>query len=73
MAKNKGRTNFYECCDLTKKVYLAYLLSLVIKSPKLIGDFIFLSVSQPAMPFLKTTDNFSIFKTLVSSIHWLIL
>ena len=20
--KNKGRTNFYECCDLTKKVYL---------------------------------------------------
>ena len=23
--KNKGRTNFYECCDLTKKVYLMYL------------------------------------------------
>ena len=21
--KNKGRTNFYECCDLTKKVYLS--------------------------------------------------
>ena len=21
--KNKGQTNFYECCDLTKKVYLA--------------------------------------------------
>ena len=21
--KNKGHTNFYECCDLTKKVYLA--------------------------------------------------
>ena len=21
-AKNKGHTNFYECCDLTKKVYL---------------------------------------------------
>ena len=20
--KNKGQTNFYECCDLTKKVYL---------------------------------------------------
>ena len=20
--KNKGHTNFYECCDLTKKVYL---------------------------------------------------
>ena len=22
MSKNKGQTNFYECCDLTKKVYL---------------------------------------------------
>ena len=22
--KNKGHANFYECCDLTKKVYLAY-------------------------------------------------
>ena len=22
--KTKGRTNFYECCDLTKKVYLMY-------------------------------------------------
>ena len=21
-SKNKGHTNFYECCDLTKKVYL---------------------------------------------------
>ena len=23
--KNKGRTNFYECCDLTKKLYLQYI------------------------------------------------
>ena len=22
--KNKGQTNFYECCDLTEKVYLAH-------------------------------------------------
>ena len=22
--KNKGHTNFYECCDLTKKVYLVW-------------------------------------------------
>ena len=22
--KNKGHTNFYECCDLTKKVYLVH-------------------------------------------------
>ena len=22
MPKNKGQTKFYECCDLTKKVYL---------------------------------------------------
>ena len=22
--KNNGNTNFYECCDLTKKVYLQY-------------------------------------------------
>ena len=25
-SKNKGHTNFYDCCDLTKKVYLLYLL-----------------------------------------------
>ena len=24
--KNKGHTNFYDCCDLTKKVYLTYYL-----------------------------------------------
>ena len=23
--KNKGCTTFYECCDLTKKVYLIYI------------------------------------------------
>ena len=23
--KNKGHANFYECCDLTKKVYLTYI------------------------------------------------
>ena len=23
--KNKGHSNFYECCDLTKKVYLKYI------------------------------------------------
>ena len=23
--KNKGQTNFFECCDLTKKVYLVHL------------------------------------------------
>ena len=23
--KNKGHTNFYECCDLTEKVYLSYI------------------------------------------------
>ena len=23
--KNKGHTKFYECCDLTKKVYLTYI------------------------------------------------
>ena len=22
--RNKGQSNFYECCDLTKKVYLMY-------------------------------------------------
>ena len=27
--KNKGRTNFYECCDLTEKVYLMYVYVLV--------------------------------------------
>ena len=24
--KDKGQTNFYECCDLTKKVYLKYVV-----------------------------------------------
>ena len=28
--KNKGQTNFYESCDLTKKVYLLYTFSRVI-------------------------------------------
>ena len=28
--KNKGHTNFYECCDLTKKVYLVYVCALCI-------------------------------------------
>ena len=23
--KDKGHTKFYECCDLTKKVYLTYI------------------------------------------------
>ena len=27
--KNKGQTNFYECCDLTKKVYLTKVAHLV--------------------------------------------
>ena len=27
--KNKGYTNFYECCDLTKKVYLKYVVTYV--------------------------------------------
>ena len=24
--KNKGHTNIYECCELTKKVYLMYIV-----------------------------------------------
>ena len=24
-SKNKGHTNFYECCDLTKKMFLMYI------------------------------------------------
>ena len=27
--KNKGQANFYECCDLTKKVYLTHTHSIV--------------------------------------------
>ena len=27
MPKNKGQTKFYECCDLTKKVYLVCTLA----------------------------------------------
>ena len=30
--KNKGHMNFYECCDLTEKVYLLYILNLVFKT-----------------------------------------
>ena len=34
--KNKGQTNFYECCDLTKKLYLMYfyVLSTTTKRKK---------------------------------------
>ena len=28
--KDKGHTNFYECCDLKKKVYLAVVVYLVL-------------------------------------------
>ena len=28
--KNKGHTNFYECCDLTKKVYLVFIYTKVL-------------------------------------------
>ena len=27
--KSKGRTNFYECCDLTEKVYLKHSLKYI--------------------------------------------
>ena len=27
--KDKGNTKFYECCDLTKKVYLMYIFGIV--------------------------------------------
>ena len=30
--KNKGQTNFFECCDLTKKVYLLTLISIRFSS-----------------------------------------
>ena len=32
--ENKGHTNFYECCDLTKKVYLvnAYVAQMLDKA-----------------------------------------
>ena len=29
MPKKKSHTNFYECCDLTKKVYLTHTHSIV--------------------------------------------
>ena len=32
--KNKGQTNFYECCDLTKKVYLMYTCLYLIDMKK---------------------------------------
>ena len=28
--KNKGHMNFYECCDLTEKVYLIYIYTYCI-------------------------------------------
>ena len=38
--KNKGQTNFYECCDLTKKVYLVNIQwnisTEVFQEPKLL-------------------------------------
>ena len=29
--KNKSHANFYQCCDLTKKVYLAYTIYIFFK------------------------------------------
>ena len=41
--KNKGHTNFYECCDLTEKVYLIYmyLIIIVVESKVLLCRCIF--------------------------------
>ena len=36
--KNKGGTNLYECCDLTKKVYLMLNLSLQSVIPSELSD-----------------------------------
>ena len=33
--KNKGHTNFYECCDLTKKVYLILVYHIELKLKKM--------------------------------------
>ena len=43
MPKNKGHANFYECCDLMKKVYLQntyqlYLPSISLKVVQKIGE-----------------------------------
>ena len=62
--KNKGHANFYECCDLTKKVYLAKLyqeISQLVQTYKCMGKsstfypnlmlFLCLIFSPAAAPF----------------------
>ena len=43
--KNKGHTNFYECCDLTKKVYLLMVLMYVLTAISYVGKPCLLSCS----------------------------
>ena len=31
--KNKGHANFYECCDLTEKVYLLFIHTWIVDRP----------------------------------------
>ena len=45
--KDKGLTNFYECCDLTKKIYLIpilYSIGMYFESKSV-------KVSHPLVPF----------------------
>ena len=43
--KNKGHTNFNECCDLTKKVYLLMVLMYVLTAISYVGKPCLLSCS----------------------------
>ena len=56
--KNEDHTNFYECCDLTKKVYLMYI-HIMWKSFNILADFNF-------KRFRHGYDNISWWKLLVS-------
>ena len=59
--KNKGHTNFYECCDLTKKVYLMYIPMYFLWYKKLIMSLSFCHI------ILYTSVNTTIHKFIKKS------
>ena len=44
--KNKGRTIFYECCDLTKKVYLNYIFPILVRAGNELINSAFVTVNS---------------------------
>ena len=62
--KNKGHTNFYDCCDLTKKVYLSWSFWIATKG-------LILAIIFQEFLFDKLIHNGVSQKTIFRSANWI--